>query len=164
MCNIATDWQSHSYPLKNIQKNMYLGFFYLFRYSCCAVWIFLMSIFMAFPVVEAERHVSRLAVPDPAHACRAGAHSPVFCQVYRPKGSFPKPYPCKICTIMHMYGRYRNRAMDTFYNFINKNIFYEFSTSFRSLHCSFKEAINSMYWCSLFFMPFLIGLRASLFP
>jgi hypothetical protein len=80
------------------------------------------------------------------------------------KVAFLNLIPVKLGTIMHMYGRYRNRAMDTFYNFINKNIFYEFSTSFRSLHCSFKEAINSMHWCSLFFMPFLIGLRASLFP
>jgi hypothetical protein len=59
---------------------------------------FLLSIFMGFPVVEAERHVSRLAVPDPAHASRAGAHSPVFCQVYRPEGSFP----CKMGNIVHV--------------------------------------------------------------
>jgi hypothetical protein len=84
---------------------MYLGifiFFFIIYTRVVQYGYFLMSVCMGFPVVEAERHVSRLAVPDPAHASRAGAHSPVFCQVYRPKGSFPKPYPCKICTITGM--------------------------------------------------------------
>ncbi len=47
------------------------------------------------------------------------------------KVAFLNLIPVKYVQLPVCACRYRNRAMDTFYNFINMEIFYEFSTSCR---------------------------------